>query len=449
MNRSVRQLSPLILVSIIMTLNTACTVVGPNYVQPNVDVPNSYKEAPDIIDNENSENLNTGPWWTIYQDDILDDLMLQLETQNFSLQAVEARLRQAQSLATKDRSAQSTSLIYGGNNDLGFLVNWEVDLWGRIKRSIEASGANVEATQSDIAAVKLSLQAQLAQTYFMLRVQDADLQLLHNTASSYKQSLQITLNQYDSGVVDRSNVAHEQAQLSTTQVLIHQALITRAELEHNIALLIGKAPSEFSLTEVKAEITPPHIPITLPAELLERRPDIAASERRMAVASAKIGVAEAAAYPSLGLGIGVSIAHGLIGGSRLNGVFYDAGGVESLKTGATAVYDESVANYRQTVVNSFREVEDNLAALTMLSDAAKAQSEAISAANEVVSLTNNQYKAGIVNYQTLIIAQGFALANERSALALLSRRLVAGVKLIKALGGSWESPQNALDDDNS
>ena len=449
MNRSVRQLSSLILVSMIMALNTACTVVGPNYVQPSVDVPNSYKEASDSNEQENSTNLNTGPWWAIYQDDVLNGLMQQIETQNFSLQAIEARLRQAQALDTKERSAQSTSLVYGGNNDLGFLVNWEVDLWGRIKRSIEASGANIEATQADIAAVKLSLQAQLAQAYFMLRVQDADLQLLHNTASSYEQSLKITLNQYNSGVADRSNVAHEQAQLGTTQVLIHEARITRAELEHTIAQLIGKAPSEFSLTEMSAEITPPYIPATLPAELLERRPDIVAAERRMAITSAKIGVAEAAAYPTLGLGIGVSIAHGLIGGSKINGIFYDDGGVESLKTGATAVYDESVANYRQTVVNSFREVEDNLAALNMLSDAAKAQAEVISAANEVVTLNNNQYKAGIINYQSLIIAQGFALANERSALSILSRRLVAGVKLIKALGGGWTLPKTKLNDEKS
>ncbi len=420
-------------------LNSACMVVGPDYVRPTMNVPSTYKEAPESVESQINKLSTDVPWWAIYNDQVLNKLISQIEIQNYSLQAVEARVRQAGSAADIARAVQSPALIAGGRNDLGLLLNWEIDLWGRVQRNVEANGADVQASLADLAAAKLSLQAQLAQNYFLLRVQDADLRLLQDTVASYERSLQITRNQYAVGVADRGNIAQAQAQLSTAQVQLHDARIARAQLEHTIAILIGKAPGDFSLVIAPINMNVPEVPLALPSDLLERRPDIAAAERRMAAASARIGVAEAEAYPKLNLSIGASIDKGIIGGSQITAPIYTAGATKGIHTKAQAAYDEVVADYRQTVLNGFREVEDNLVVLQILSEASEAQSEAVKAAREVVVLTNNQYKAGIVNYQTIIIVQASALTNERSALGILGRRLVASVTLIKALGGGWES----------
>ncbi|HHJ36456.1 MAG TPA: RND transporter, partial [Gammaproteobacteria bacterium] len=237
----------------------------------------------------------------------------------------------------------------------------------------------------------------------------------------------------------RGNVVQAQSQLSTTQAKWYEARITRAKLEHSIATLIGKAPADFSLDSAPIDVQVPEVPLVLPATLLKRRPDIAAAERRMAAASAQIGVAEAEAYPALNLFAGASIRKGLLGGAKVNAPLYAGGAIQARGAEASAAYTEVVANYRQTVLDSFREVEDDLITLQHLDKASEAMTEAVKASRETVKIMKNQYHAGIINYQSIVIAQATSLADERGALDVLSRRLVANVDLIKALGGGWDA----------
>lgn len=434
---------PLLRVLILIGLSTliaACTVVGPDYARPAVVLPNAYKEAnPPTSNRAPTPALEQAAWWKIYGDKQLNALVDQVETQNQSIQSVEARLRQARALANIARAGQSPTVAAGGKNDLGLLVNWEIDLWGRIHRTIEASGAAAEASAADLAAMTLSIQAQVVQNYFQLRRQDTEVQLLQNALSMHERSLQLVRNQYAVGVASRGNIAQAQAQLGATQLQTHNARVSRAQIEHALANLIGKAPADFSLAVAPITVDVPDIPPELPANLLKRRPDIAAAERRMAVASAKIGVLQAEAYPSLDLFAGVSIRRGLLGGANLLASIYSGGTTPARSSQASAAYDEVVANYRQSVLNGFREVEDNLAALRILDEAALAQEEALKAARESVRVTSNQYQAGVVDYLSVTAVQAIALEHERAALDILSRRLVASVALIKALGGGWNA----------
>lgn len=441
--RTIRALS----VAFVVAVNVSCTAVGPDYVRPRVAVPLAYKEAaPGGKLAQPRDASAQGRWWEIYADHQLDALVGQLNAANPSIHAAEARVRQARSLAEAARAAQSATLSAGGTNDLGLLASWEIDLWGRIRRSVESSGAAAEASAADLAAAKLSLQAQLVQNYFLLRVQDAEIRLVQDTVAAYERSLQLTRNQYAVGVAARAEVVLAQAQLGTAQAQMLDARVVRAQLEHAIAVLIGKAPADFSVTVAPIEVNVPAAPPALPSDLLERRPDIAAAERRMAAASAQIGEAEAASYPSISLFVGGSIRHS-VGGARVAMPVFDAGATRAQSAKAGAVYEEAFAEYRQTVLNGFREVEDNLAALRLLEEAAAAQDEVVRAARDSMIITNNQYQAGIVSYLSLAVVQASALASERAALDNLRRRLVASVTLIKALGGGWvaEAPKAAKD----
>lgn len=437
--RAIRALS----VAFLVAVNVACSSVGPDYVRPSVNVPSAYKEAASGQKPQLRDGSAHGRWWEIYADPQLDALVEQVNAANPSIHAAEARVRQARSLADAARAAQFPTLIAGGTNDLGLLANWELDLWGRIRRSVEASGATAQASAADLAAAKLSMQAQLVQSYFLLRVQDAEIRLLQDTVAAYERSLQLTRNQYAVGVAARAEVVQAQAQLGAAQAQMLEAHVIRAQLDHAIAVLIGKAPADFSLAVAPISIKVPAVPPALPSELLERRPDIAAAERRMAAASAQIGVAEAASYPSVSLFGGVSIRHN-VGGEKTTLPVFNAGAIRAQSAKAGAAYDEALADYRQTVLNGFREVEDNLAALQFLDEAALAQAEAVKAVRKSMTITNNQYRAGIVSYLSLVVVQAGALANERAALGILRRRLVASVTLIKALGGGWEAETSKL-----
>lgn len=424
------------------TINTACTTVGPDYARPTMDIPAQYKEASATADPQASPALQ-GAWWKLYGDEQLEQLIAQVDTHNYSLQVIEARARQARAAAEIARAARYPTLLAGGTNDFGILANWEIDLWGRIRRNIEASGAAAQASEADLAAAQLSLQAQLAQNYFLLRIQDADIRLLQDNQNAYQRALQITLNQYAVGVADRSAVAQAEAQLGTTRAQLQDAQVVRSQLEHAIAVLIGKAPADFSLAAAPTNLEIPAIPSALPADLLKRRPDIAAAERRVASASAKIGVAEASLYPSLDLFFGATIGDGLLGGAKVVAPLFLGNSSEFTRSKARSAYEEAVADYRQTVLEAFREVEDNLAALRFLGQAAEAQDAAVTAARKAAEIMSNQYRAGIVNYQSVITAQSNALTNERAALNLHGRRLVASATLIKALGGGWASADTA------
>ncbi len=429
-------LRALVLLSITM-LSTACKVMGPDYVRPEIKTPVAYKEA--VAPTEQATKRIEDHWWMLYGNEELDQLIAQVELQNYSLQALEARTRQARALAEIAKAAQSPTVVAGGQNDLGILASWEVDLWGRVKRNIEASGATAQASKDDLAAMKLSLQAQLAQNYFNLRVQDAEILLLQDSTLAYERLLKVTQNQYAVGVTDRSNVLQVQTQLNIAQSQIQEARANRAQLEHAIAVLIGKAPADFSIAVAAITTSVPEVPATLPADLLLRRPDIAAAERRVASANAKIGEAEAAGYPSLDLFAGVSIRKGLLGGAKVLAPLYSNGAIHANRSQASAVYDEAVANYQQAALNGFREVEDNLATLQSLSIAADHKAEGIKTAHQSLTIMHNQQQVGIINHHAMMMAQTAALDGEKAGLDILAKRLIASVNLIKALGGGWQS----------
>lgn len=420
-------------------LVTACTVVGPEYERPTIEIPPAYKEGAALKTQPASQAALQGRWWEIYGDRELDVLMAQVESQNRSLQAAQARMQRSLAMLETARAAQSPTVVAGGRNDLGILANWEIDLWGRIRRTVEASGASAQASAADLAAATLSMQAQVAQNYFQLRVQDTGIQMFQDTVQAYERALQMTRNQYNVGLVSGGNVAQAQAQLSAAQAQMHNARVVRAQLEHAIAVMVGKAPAALSIAVAPLTAQVPEVPPVLPTELLARRPDIAAAERRMAAASAQIGVTEAGSYPSLDLFIGASIRKGLIGGADVRAPLYAGGSPQARRRESVAAYDEVVADYRQTVLNSLREVEDNLATLEILAEATTAQDSAVKSARESARITNNQYAAGVVSYLPVVVVQTTALENQRAALDTLGRRLVASVNLIKALGGGWDA----------
>lgn len=430
-----KQIGRLLILLGIVSLASACKVLGPEYTPPVSQAPAAYKEAAKL---QRSLGLIDPRWWKLYGNDELDQLISQVEQQNYSLQAVAAKTKQARALTEVAQAAKLPTVIAGGQNDLGILANWEIDLWGRIQRSIEASGATAQASAADLAAMKLSLQAQLAQNYFNLRVQDEQIRLLQETVAVYERLLTVTQNQYAAGVTDRSAILQVQSQLNVVQSQMHEVKVSRAQFEHAIAVLVGKSPADFSIATAPLTAQVPDVPAALPADLLLRRPDIAAAERRMAAASAKIGEAEASAYPSLDLFAGVSIRRGLLGGAKVSAPLYSGGATQAKRSEAASAYEEVIADYQQTVLNGFREVEDNLASLESLGAAANNKAESVKAARAALVITTNQQKVGIVHYPTLISAQAAALDSEKVSLDILAKRLVASVNLIKALGGGWQ-----------
>ncbi|MDQ6916805.1 MAG: efflux transporter outer membrane subunit [Pseudomonadota bacterium] len=453
-----------------------CTM-GPDYVRPIAQSPPEYKEAPPFKPATPRDQEPRGPWWEAFKDPKLTALVSQVEVNNQTIKAAEARVRVARALtqaaraalfptvganvgATRSGSGRGSASVnsIGGtiqsggvrnNYNVALDVNWEVDLWGRISRTVEASEATAQASVADLESAKLSAQALLAEDYFLLRVQDAQIRLLNDTVDAYQRSLQLTRNQYAVGVAARADVAQAETQLKSTQAQAIDAGLQRAQLEHAMAVLLGKAPAEFSLVPEVVANEFPTIPPGLPSELLERRPDIAAAERRAAAANAQVGVAEAAFFPSLTLsatgGYQSSVLSQLFSlpsrywsiGAALAQAVFDAGLRRAQTAQAIAAYDETVANYRQTVLTGFQEVEDNLAALRILQEEAVVQADAVKSGRESLTITLNQYRAGTANYLAVAVAQATALSNERAALAVLSRRLTASVALIKALGGGW------------
>jgi len=458
---------------------------GPNYVRPPVETPSAYKEAQGWKQAEPRDEQPRGNWWEAFNDPQLNALVTQVAITNQTIKAAEARVREARALTQAARAAffpivtanasatrsgsgggtrstsSGTTVTLGGvhnNYNVALDVNWEIDLWGRVRRTVEASEATAEASAADLESAKLSAQAQLAEDYFLLRVQDAQIRLLNDTVVAYERSLQLTRNQYAVGVVGRADVAQAETQLKSTQAQAIDAAVQRAQLEHAIAILIGKPPAEFSIAAEAVATEFPVIPVDLPSELLERRPDIAAAERRAAAANAQIGVAEAAFFPSLTLsatgGFQSSVLSQLFTlpsrywslGPALAQIIFDAGLRRAQTAQAIATYDENVANYRQTVLTGFQEVEDNLAAIKILEQEASVQDEAVKAARESLAIVLNQYRAGTANYLAVVVIQAAALNNERTALSILGRRLTASVVLIKALGGGWKEAPAATAD---
>lgn len=419
--------------------SVSCTPVGPDYVRPPVTMPPAYKEAGDSKSAEAKSPLPRSRWWELYNDPDLNALIAQVEVGNQTLQAAEARVRQAEALVDVAGAEGFPRVGVGSvNKKVGFSANWELDLWGKVRRSVEAGTAAAEATAGELAAAKLSLQAQVAQKYFLLRMHDAEIRFMRDSVASYERSLQVNRNQYAAGVASRANVVQAEAQLNSTRTQTQDVELTRAQLEHALAVLVGKPPAEFAIPAKTWNSDVPAIARTLPSELLLRRPDIAAAERMMAAANAQIGVAQAAYLPSVRLFASGGINIGLAGGLAIAQLLLDGGLRDAQSARFTAAYVETVADYRQTVLSALREVEDSLAAMRMLESQAATQAVAVKASRDSVAITQNQYQAGIVTYLAVVIVQSAALVNERAELAIRGRRLLASVDLIKSLGGGWE-----------
>lgn len=456
-------------IGLIAAALSACAI-GPDYKRPDAPVAPAYKEAGDWLSATPGDNAPRGAWWEAFGDPQLNELEKQVVISNQTLAQAEAQYRQAAALLRQTRagflptiSADASVKRSGGNNSstgtavignrysLSLDAAWELDLWGRVRRSVEASAAEAKASEADLASARLSTQAQLAQSYLQLRITDEQKRLLDDTVAGYQRSLDLTQNQYKVGVAAKADVAQALAQLKSAQAQAIATNIQRSQLEHAIAVLLGKTPAEFSIEPAKLlAVVPPPTPPGVPSTLLERRPDIAAAERRMAAANAQIGVAKAAYFPSLTISASggyqsSSFADWISLPNRFWSVGPSAaltlfdGGARSAQTDqAVAAYDQNVAAYRQTVLGAFQEVEDNLVALHLLAEQAKVQNEAVDAAQESLKIAMNQYKAGTVSYLNVVTAQNTAYSNQSSALNVLYSQMSASVLLIKALGGGWQ-----------
>jgi NodT family efflux transporter outer membrane factor (OMF) lipoprotein len=469
----------LLLVLMIFALES-CTV-GPKYIRPSAPTPTAYKEQPPTSYQgaeqwqpaKPADQASRGNWWEIFGDSELNKLEEQVATSNQDLKVFEARFREARAAIRFNRASQfptistAPSAAYAKNSDyspsfpskiqqastgdfvLPFDLSYELDLWGRVRRTVAAVREEAQATAADYETAKLSLEAELAMDYFELRSADAQKQLLDDTVKAYTDNVQLTTHRFKGGAAPRSDVAQAQTQLDTTSVQDTDVTVQRAQFEHAIAVLIGKAPAEFSLAVAPLKTQPPSIPTGLPSELLQRRPDIAAAERRTAEANQLIGIARAAYFPTVTLDGAAGFA-GTQGsnwftwpagfwalGPTLAETLFDAGRRRAASESARANYDAAVATYRQTSLTAFQEVEDNLAALRILENEAQQQDQAITSSRDSLHLFTNRYKGGVDTYLQVITAETIELANERNAIDILRRRMDASVLLVKALGGGW------------
>ncbi|WP_311880844.1 MULTISPECIES: efflux transporter outer membrane subunit [unclassified Pseudomonas] len=466
--------SRLLSLSLCVAMLSACAV-GPDYQRPQTVEIAQYKEAEGWTQANPSDSLARGAWWELYGDQQLNGLIEKLNNSNQTVAQSEAQYRQAQALVRsargafypsvdlslgKTRSSQGTGSSSSSlsssssgirdtyNAELG--VSWEADVWGKLRRGLEADEASAQASFADLAAMRLSQQSELVQNYLQLRVIDQQKRLLEATVAAYERSLKMTQNQYRAGVSGRDAVAQAQTQLKSTQADLVDLIWQRAQFENAIAVLTGQAPADFNIAEVQTIPNLPQVPLSLPSQLLERRPDIASAERSVIAANANIGVAKAAYYPDLTLslsgGYSSSTSQNLVSlpnrfwsvGPKLSLPIFD-GGIRSAEVDRTeAVYDQTVAKYRQTVLDGFREVENFLVQLKVYEDEAAVRQEALDAARDSLRLTENQYKAGLIAYIDVVVVQATALSNERSVLNILQSRLIASVQLIAALGGGWD-----------
>jgi len=451
---------------------TGCTV-GPKYQRPAAEVPPAYKEVGDWKPAQPSDQNLPGNWWEIFQDPQLNALEAQVSVSNQNLKAAEAQYTQARALvryqranyfptvtvdpsATRNRISnhRPASIVSNGiaYNDfqIPFELSYQLDVWGRVRRTVESYREQAQASAADLAAVNLSMHAQLALDYFQARTLDAEEQLLNSTVTQYEQALELIENRYAGGIASDLEVEQARTQLETTRAQAIDVGVARAQFEHAVAVLIGKPPASFSLAPLSLTAPPPPIPVGLPSDLLERRPDIASAERLMASANAQIGVAKAAYYPLVNLAVAGGFESGSIttlltgpsilwsaGPSALLTVF-DVGRRRAASDQAIAAYDQAVANYRQTVLTGFQQVEDNVAALRILEHEAQVQNAAVDAAEKYLALANTRYTGGVTSYLEVTTAQSAALSDEVTAVNILGRRMVDAVALIQALGGGWD-----------
>jgi NodT family efflux transporter outer membrane factor (OMF) lipoprotein len=411
-----------------------------------------------------SDGLLKGKWWEIFGDPELNRLEELVNVNNQNVKQAEAQFREARALVLGNHAnyyptigtspAISQSYVEGKNNHsfaLPIPASWEPDLWGRVRLSVESAVSSAQVSAADLENVRLSQQALLATDYFLLAAQDMQLKLLSNTIEAYEKNLQLTINRHTGGVASRSDITLAQTQLSGAKAQSTQMRISRAQDEHAIAVLTGQPPASLEIGTSTISGPPPPIPIAVPSQLLERRPDIAANERQVAAANANVGIAEAAYYPTLTL----SATPGLLStglanlftfagrywsaGPSLSQTVFDFGRRGAALQSAEAAYDSTVAAYRQTVLSAFQEVEDDLSNLRYLAEQAVQEQEAVVAAQEALSLEMDRYRAGTDSYLNVITTQIIALGDQQTAITILQQRMSAAVDLVKALGGGWDA----------
>jgi NodT family efflux transporter outer membrane factor (OMF) lipoprotein len=452
---------------------TGCAV-GPRYVKPTAQVPPAFKEVgPNWKQAQPNDQVARGKWWQVFDDPQLSGLEDKIDVSNQNLKIAQDQYLQARAMVRISRSAYypavtgaasvsptqlsrdrplSSTLSKNRYTDyfLPIDASYEADVWGRVRRTVEASRSEAQASAADLETVNLSLHSELAVDYFELRGLDAQEKLLNSTVTAYEDALKLARERYSGGLASGLDVSQAQTQLETTRAQAIDVGVLRAQFEHAIAVLIGEPASTFSFPAFPLNSIPPNTPPGLPSDLLERRPDIAAAERRMVAANAQIGIAKAAYYPMISLtaaggfesvqpGTWFSGPSGLwtLGASAVMTLF-DAGRRHAVSDQAKAAYDQSVASYRETVLTSFQDVEDNLAALRILEDESKTQAAAVTAAERTLTLSTSLYKGGLTTYLQVITAQSATLANERTAVDISTRRMVSSVLLIKAVGGGWD-----------
>ncbi|MEO6805279.1 MAG: efflux transporter outer membrane subunit [Edaphobacter sp.] len=472
---------PAALTSIAVLLLGGC-MVGPKYVKPSAPLAPAYKEANPGGYKEDSnwqvaqpaDAAQRGEWWKIFTDAELNVLEPQIAASNQDLKAADARFREARALIRFNNASlyptvgaipsagglrdSSNRPYFNANKSLGKGVddiqlpldlNYEIDVWGRVRRTVNAAREEAQASAGDRQTVLLSLQAELAVDYFEARSADAQEKLLNDTVKYYEEAYRITNNRFEGGVAPKSDVDQAQTQLEAARVQARDITLQRAQFEHAIAVLLGKPPASFTLSGAPLDARPPVIPPGLPSELLQRRPDIASAERRVAEANDRIGIARAAFYPTISLSGAAGVeSTSLVSlfnpssllwslGSTLSQTLFDTGRRASLSEQANAGYDETVANYRQTTLTAFQQVEDNLIALRVLQQESENQHQATLAAQSAEQIFNNRYVGGLDTYLQVVTAQTTALNNERNDIDIMRRQMDASVLLIKALGGGW------------
>ena len=464
----------LALVIAVAVLQFVGCAVGPKYKTPIAPAPPAYKEIGDWKTAQPSDQKLGGNWWEVFQDSQLNTLEQQINVSNQNLKAAVAQYQESRAALRYVRADYYPTLTaapsasrqrYSGHrppqtsifdgltfNDfvLPIDLSYQVNVWGRVSKNVESYREQAQASAADLAVINLSLHATLAVDYFAARSLDAEEKLLQDTVAQYQQAFQLNEDRYQGGLASEVEVEQARTILETTRAQMVDVGVARSQFEHAVAVLIGKPPAEFTLPPLPLTTPPPAIPVGIPSELLERRPDIAAAERRVASANAQIGLAKTAYYPSLNiLGTGgfesgsiTTLLQGpsalwSVGASSLMTVF-DVGRRRALNDDARASYDSTVASYRETVLNAFQQVEDNLAALRILEQEAGVQAVAVQAAQRSLDLSNTRYEGGVTSYLEVITAQNAALADEVTAVNILGRRMASAVLLIQALGGGWD-----------
>ena len=464
-----RRAAPWLLCAVLGALS-GCTLAPP-YQRPSTPAPAAYKEAPAADSTwfpaAPADQLDRGAWWRLFGDPALSELVEQVEVSNQNVAAAVAAYAQAQALVSEQRAALFPSLALDGGATraggrgaratassfhLNATATWEPDIWGELRLAVTGAQASAQASAANLAAARLSAQAALASDYFALREADNEIALLRSAVEAYGRALRITQNQYDAGIAQRTDVLQAQTQLETTQANLVAMVGQRARLEHAIALLVGKTPAEFGVPVAPWNASVPAVPLVVPSELLQRRPDIAAAERAVAAANAQIGIQRAAYFPSLGLSASLGTAGATLPalvrasnsvwslGLSVAQTLFDAGATAAKVEGAQAAHDAAVANYRQTVLAAFQSVEDQLSTIRSLAEQESARRAASADADRTEQLTLNQFLQGQVPYTTVVTAQVTALSARQTLSQLMSNRQAAAVALIQALGGGWHAP---------